>query len=646
MVENSSRSGSTHGMGQRPAMSLVCGMFVFQAVAAADGFDGSSYARNVSLDTNVDIFCTVDLEAETVRVAVHAKAATGWAGVGISEMGGMEGADIVFYETATGNLTDAHSLVADTPVVDECSQDWTLLSAEVGNGSLVFEAERALDTGDDQDRVFSDDSFDGAQPTRLLAARGDSDSVGYHDGNFAKGQVVMFGGSENDDAADPVLDVKTSADVQFFDAAPKNFSIPTVRTWYEDTCITASELPDLDEYHVIAFEGLLQADTAEYVHHLVLTGYYGVPDCGKACYEWLDETFASEDGSDSSSTVEAEEGASSSSPSGSSYPSEDSSTSTFTEYFENRNITVPYFCSNFGDYADIFGWAPGTGNLELPDDVGFLFGNESGGFNSLNIQTHYNNPDGVSGKNDSSGVRVYYTEEVRPIQMGVMKLGDPFVSLEDQPLPDGKSSFSFGCPGTCSETNFEEEEVTVFIHMLHMHENGQRMVTRQYRNDSDGNEILIHTAEVEYYSFLQAGGHLVTNNETITIKKGDRFTTECLYDTSLSSVSSANVTFGLGSEQEMCVDFVFYYPDQRLPGGGACGVGACDGGVLGYSELEADSDFNRTFGIVDTCTSSLTGEEEGDQSSSSSRAAQPLLGLLLAVFIIIAAPALETIMMV
>ncbi|CAN0051362.1 unnamed protein product, partial [Ectocarpus sp. 12 AP-2014] len=137
MVKTSSWSEIAAGMGQRLALSLVCGVVVLQAVAAADGFNGSSYARNVSLDTSVDIFWTVDLEAETIRVAVHAKAATGWAGVGISEMGGMEGADIVFYETATGDLTDAHSLVAGTPVVDECTQDWTLLSAEVGDGSLV-----------------------------------------------------------------------------------------------------------------------------------------------------------------------------------------------------------------------------------------------------------------------------------------------------------------------------------------------------------------------------------------------------------------------------------------------------------------------------------------------------------------------------
>lgn len=46
-------------------------------------------------------------------------------------------------------------------MIDECTQDWTLLSAEAGNGSLVFEAERALDTGDTQDRVFADDTQDG-----------------------------------------------------------------------------------------------------------------------------------------------------------------------------------------------------------------------------------------------------------------------------------------------------------------------------------------------------------------------------------------------------------------------------------------------------------------------------------------------------
>lgn len=80
-------------------LGVAAATFVLKG-AVADIFDGSSYARNVSLSASVDIFWTIDTELETLRVAVHAKTASGWAGFGVSEMGGMEGADIVFYEAA------------------------------------------------------------------------------------------------------------------------------------------------------------------------------------------------------------------------------------------------------------------------------------------------------------------------------------------------------------------------------------------------------------------------------------------------------------------------------------------------------------------------------------------------------------------
>ncbi|CAM9371631.1 unnamed protein product, partial [Hapterophycus canaliculatus] len=200
----------------------------------------------------------------------------------------------------------------------------------------------------------------------------------------------------------------------------------------------------------IGFQGLLQSDTAEYVHHFVLRGWYGPSDCGQA-------------------------------------------------------MTIPSFCDDF-NFADIFVWAPGTADSELPINVGFLMGTMSSGFSSLSLQTHYNNPNGDTGMTDSSGVRVYYTEELRPMNMGVMQLGDPSVALRGEPLTDGKFGISFGCPSSCTEEHFEAGEVKIFYHFLHMHENGQTMRTRQYRNDSSGNEVLVHAAEVEYYSFLQAGG--------------------------------------------------------------------------------------------------------------------------------------------
>ena len=46
-------------------------------------------------------------------------------------------------------------------MTDECTQDWTFVSGEVGTDGIMFEAERALVTGDSQDRIFADDSAEG-----------------------------------------------------------------------------------------------------------------------------------------------------------------------------------------------------------------------------------------------------------------------------------------------------------------------------------------------------------------------------------------------------------------------------------------------------------------------------------------------------
>ncbi|CAM9884553.1 unnamed protein product, partial [Laminaria digitata] len=128
------------------------------------------------------------------------------------------------------------------------------------------------------------------------------------------------------------------------------------------------------QYHAIGFEPIVSSGTEEYVHHLVLQAYT-VDHCGEACSNDTDSTTSS-------------------SP----------------------------LCESY-DFANIFLWAPGSSDVVLPDDVGFLLGNDSGRFLSVGLQTHYNNPDEVEGLIDDSGVRVYYTDELRPINMGVIQLG-------------------------------------------------------------------------------------------------------------------------------------------------------------------------------------------------------------------------------
>lgn len=179
------------------------------------------------------------------------------------------------------------------------------------------------------------------------------------------------------------------------------------------------------------------------MHHVVVSGWTGTPDCGQSCFEWLDQYFPSESDSSTSSPFS----------SSSSSPFSSSSYSSYYTYFERNNITIPDYC--YFDLVDIFAWAPGVSNVELPADVGFLFGNASGGYTSVSIQTHYNNPNGDAGMVDSSGVRIYYTGEERQFEMGVMRVGDPHVYLEGFSIPEGKTSFSFDCPSSCTEENFE-----------------------------------------------------------------------------------------------------------------------------------------------------------------------------------------------
>lgn len=58
----------------------------------------SIYAGNVSLSSNPDLFRTNDPDLATIRVGFHVKAVFGWAGLGISEIGGIEGTGIINYE--------------------------------------------------------------------------------------------------------------------------------------------------------------------------------------------------------------------------------------------------------------------------------------------------------------------------------------------------------------------------------------------------------------------------------------------------------------------------------------------------------------------------------------------------------------------
>jgi hypothetical protein len=133
----------------------------------------SDYTNSLFLESAVDagqgvaLHWHLDRTAERLYLAVASRA-TGWVGFGISENGGMHGADILLFEAIRPDtLVDSYNLEDRGPRSDNC-QDWTLTSSSATDGGfLIFEANRAFDTGDGQDNVIIPDTEEAVPETRM-----------------------------------------------------------------------------------------------------------------------------------------------------------------------------------------------------------------------------------------------------------------------------------------------------------------------------------------------------------------------------------------------------------------------------------------------------------------------------------------------
>ena len=464
--------------------------------------NSSMYDRSKWLESSSATGLGVALHWSTneshVQLAVACKA-TGWVGFGLAEAGGMRGADIVLYSAATDVLVDSYVLDELVyPMPDDC-QSWTLVRSLAEDGFIIFEANRLLDTGDSQDHIIIDDSNETVIATRVIAAWGNESSPSYHGlTNRAKG-VVRFMSKTTGDELELFQESMAAEAEGIFLLVAENFTIPAAETTYEKFCFSTSDLlalgvPIDQDLHGIGAEPLIDARTAQYVHHFVL----------RASSVFLNTT-------------------------------EDCSAALFIE--------------------TAFAWAPGDLPMKFPFNVGSPLG--SSGFKAFQLETHYNNPQRDEGLLDSSGVKFYYTSKKRQYDLGVFQTGDPLLGLASLPVSvnGGLSEHVFDCQSSCS-SSFVDQPLTVITESLHMHMSGVRMVNSQIRNDE-----VIRRAEVQFWDFDQQGSLSVVQ-QPFTISPGDAFRTSCIYN------AQNGEDFGLGSSQEMCMTFLFYYPrvSFEIPG--------------------------------------------------------------------------------
>ena len=440
-----------------------------------DWANKSSYDRHAWIESSSDSSLGVAIHWTTddthIRLAVAANA-TGWVGFGLSESGSMKGADIIMYTAETDELVDSYVLDdLVTPLPDDC-QSWTLVNSITQDGFIIFEATRALNTGDSQDRIIIDDSSSLIPATRVIAAWGDTSTPSYHGvDNRAKSSVRFMGATSSEEELATFRTMISTESEGNFSIQAVDYAIPAVETTYAYFCFSKADLlmlgaPLDNDLHSIGMEPIIDSRGAKYVHHFIVYA---------STQEW-----------DSSAD-----------------------------------------CAFYPGMEVAYAWAPGATSLDLPSNVGGPLG--SSGFKSFKLETHYNNPGLDAGQLDSSGVRFYYTSKKRQYDLGIFETGDPLVNLINTAVSTtgGLSSHTFECPTSCSST-FLNESVTVLGEWLHMHKSGVSMVNSQIR----GGEV-IRLGDVQFWDFAQQAPVV---QEPFKILPGDSFRTTCSYNASNGEV--------------------------------------------------------------------------------------------------------------
>jgi dopamine beta-monooxygenase len=190
----------------------------------------------------------------------------------------------------------------------------------------------------------------------------------------------------------------------------------------------------------------------------------------------------------------------------------------------------------------------------FPKDVSFSFGGPQG-TEYMMLQIHYNNPQMLKGVKDFSGINIVYLDHPRKYDAGIMAIGHRITPF--QLIPPGQDNFSvYGiCDPSCTSKHIPRDGINVFSNLLHTHLAGRGLVLRQYRNGAEVTTPIDQDLNYDF-NFQQ-----IRTFPSRKIYPGDKIELQCKYSTSDRMKA---VFGGLGTSQEMCLAFLYYYPRSPL----------------------------------------------------------------------------------
>ncbi|CAF4721008.1 unnamed protein product, partial [Rotaria sp. Silwood1] len=119
--------------------------------------------------------------------------------------------------------------------------------------------------------------------------------------------------------------------------------------------------------------------------------------------------------------------------------------------------------------------------VALPEEAGYPVGGDFP-IKYYMVNIHYNNPNRLSDRTDSSGLRLYIGKELRQYDLGVLALGTkPSPAALAIPPKVERFIVDSYCSATAT-TNFPKEGITVISAIPHIHMPGRRVWTKLIRN--------------------------------------------------------------------------------------------------------------------------------------------------------------------
>jgi len=210
-------------------------------------------------------------------------------------------------------------------------------------------------------------------------------------------------------------------------------------------------------------------------------------------------------------------------------------------------VGPPFSCFSMPSVCQglLYAWGKGGGPFVLPPITGIEIGSANRSY--VVLQMHYNNLNNDYIANDISGMAIYRTNQIRPTYSGMFVFGTMQLNI-----PAQKSAFSVSgdCPSALTAV-LPPAGVTVYASFLHAHQRGRRIWTNQVRAG-----VTVDTmGDNQNYDFnLQKIQTLVP---PVKLLPSDDLVTFCTYDT---SNDTSTVSFGETTSNEMCFNFVVYYP--------------------------------------------------------------------------------------